>query len=68
MTIPVRRRSDQHRRNKDEQWDPLACHLGRADLLEAPDYATRKDRKANRLRQKAELGTGLSGAECRKPR
>jgi len=46
--------------NKDEQWDLLAKHLGRSDLLEQPIYATREDRKANRLRLKAELETVLT--------
>lgn len=46
--------------NKDEQWQALARHLGRADLLSAPDYATREDRKRNRLRLKAELETVLT--------
>jgi crotonobetainyl-CoA:carnitine CoA-transferase CaiB-like acyl-CoA transferase len=46
--------------NKDEQWEALARHLGRADLLSAPDYATREDRKRNRLRLKAELETVLT--------
>ncbi|WP_415919894.1 CaiB/BaiF CoA transferase family protein [Tateyamaria sp. SN6-1] len=43
--------------NKDEQWDLLARHLGRDDLLAHPDFATREDRKANRLRLRAELET-----------
>jgi crotonobetainyl-CoA:carnitine CoA-transferase CaiB-like acyl-CoA transferase len=46
--------------NKDEQWVVLARHLGREDLLSAPDYATREDRKRNRLRLKAELETVLT--------
>jgi len=41
--------------NKDEQWHLLAHHLGRDDLIDRPDYATREDRKANRLNLKAEL-------------
>ena len=41
--------------NKDEQWQVLARHLGRADLLDHPDFATREDRKRNRLRLRAEL-------------
>ena len=51
--------------NKDEQWEALARHLCRADLLEAPDYATREDRKANRLRLKAELETVLTTRPAR---
>ncbi|EAU47648.1 CaiB/BaiF CoA transferase family protein [Salipiger bermudensis] len=46
--------------NKDEQWQLLAHHLGRDDLLEHPDFATRELRKANRLRLKAELETVLT--------
>jgi crotonobetainyl-CoA:carnitine CoA-transferase CaiB-like acyl-CoA transferase len=46
--------------NKDEQWHLLARHLGRADLLEHPDFATREDRKRNRLRLRAELETVLT--------
>lgn len=51
--------------NRDEQWVSLARHLGRDDLLTHPDYATREDRKANRLRLRAELETVLTtrGAE-----
>jgi len=41
--------------NRDEQWQSLARHLGRADLLEHPDYATREDRKRNRHMLRAEL-------------
>ncbi len=46
--------------NKDEQWEALAAHLGRHDLLEDADFATREARKANRLRLKAELETVLT--------
>ena len=46
--------------NKDEQWVALARHLGRDDLLNQTTYATREDRKANRLRLKAELETVLT--------
>ncbi|MEM0946446.1 MAG: CoA transferase [Pseudomonadota bacterium] len=45
--------------NKDEQWHALANHIGRADLLADPDYATREDRKRNRLALKAEIETTL---------
>jgi len=51
--------------NKDEQWVILAKHLGRDDLLAAPDYATREDRKANRLRLRAELETVLTTRPAR---
>ena len=51
--------------NKDEQWQTLARHLGRDDLLARHEYATREARKANRLVLKAELETALAakGAE-----
>ena len=45
--------------NKDEQWRQLAEHLGRADLLDHPDYRTREDRKAHRMALKAELESVL---------
>lgn len=35
--------------NRDEQWEALARHLGRKDLLEEPAYATREHRKRNRI-------------------
>lgn len=52
--------------NKDEQWVALARHLGRADLLDDPDFATRELRKTHRLRLRAELETTLMtrGAEA----
>ncbi|WP_147127077.1 CaiB/BaiF CoA transferase family protein [Shimia ponticola] len=46
--------------NKEEQWQALAEHLNRADLLDDPDFATREDRKTNRLRLRAELETVLT--------
>lgn len=46
--------------NTDEQWQLLARHLGRADLLANPDFATREDRKLNRHRLRAELETVLT--------
>lgn len=46
--------------NTDEQWGALARHLGRADLLSNPDFATREDRKQNRHRLRAELETVLT--------
>ena len=51
--------------NKDEQWVILAKHLGRCDLLETPDYATREDRKTNRLKLRAELETVLTTGSAR---
>ena len=35
--------------NKDEQWQLLAQHLGRQDLLDDANYATRELRKQNRI-------------------
>jgi len=51
--------------NKDEQWVLLANHLGRADLLDRPEYATREDRKANRYALKADLETTLKARPAR---
>lgn len=45
--------------NRDEQWVALALHLGRAELAAHPDYATREDRKRNRVALRAELETVL---------
>lgn len=45
--------------NRDEQWHALVQHLGRDDLLDHPDYATREDRKRNRHALRAELETVL---------
>lgn len=46
--------------NKEEQWQVLARHLGRADLLERPEFATRDARKAHRLALKREIETALA--------
>ncbi len=51
--------------NKDEQWEALARHLSRADLLKNELYLTREHRKANRLRLKAELETVLTTRNAR---
>jgi formyl-CoA transferase len=51
--------------NKDEQWVALARHLGREDLLQNKAFATREDRKANRLRLRAELETVLTTRKAR---
>ncbi|WP_425091106.1 CaiB/BaiF CoA transferase family protein [Tropicimonas sp. S265A] len=51
--------------NKDEQWYALARHLKRADLLEHPDYATREDRKRNRVALKSELESVLRTGTAR---
>ncbi|WP_298850130.1 CaiB/BaiF CoA-transferase family protein [uncultured Ruegeria sp.] len=41
--------------NRDEQWQTLARHLGRPELLNNPGYATREDRKRNRHALREEL-------------
>lgn len=46
--------------NKDEQWELLARHLGREDLIDNPDFSNREKRKKNRFRLKAELETVLT--------
>ncbi|MEM8537593.1 MAG: CoA transferase, partial [Pseudomonadota bacterium] len=46
--------------NKDDQWQRLARCLGRDDLLQDPQFATREDRKRNRHRLRAELETVLT--------
>jgi formyl-CoA transferase len=51
--------------NKDEQWQILARHLQRSDLLEHPDYATREARKTNRAALKAELESALAARPAR---
>jgi formyl-CoA transferase len=51
--------------NKDEQWELLARHLGLEALLTQPDYATREDRKRNRLTLKAELERVLKSRPAR---
>lgn len=45
--------------NKDEQWERLARHLGLADLIDHPDYATREARKENRVALRTMLETVL---------
>ena len=45
--------------NKDEQWELLATHIGREDLLERPEFTTREKRKANRAALKAEIESAL---------
>ena len=51
--------------NKDAQWQTLARHLGRDDLLELPEYNNREARKCNRFRLKAELETVLTRRPAR---
>ncbi|MHA6325954.1 CaiB/BaiF CoA transferase family protein [Roseivivax sp. CAU 1753] len=46
--------------NRDSQWQALARHLGRDDLLADPDFATREARKANRHRLRAALEAVLT--------
>lgn len=45
--------------NRDEQWQALARHLGREDLLDSSDYTSREDRKRNRHALRNELETTL---------
>lgn len=51
--------------NKDEQWRLLARHIGREDLLERPEFATREERKRNRAALKAEIEAALAGRDAR---
>ncbi len=51
--------------NKQEQWEILCRHLGREELLDHPDYATRENRKANRLALKATLEASLAAKPAR---
>ena len=46
--------------NKEEQWQRLAQHLQRADLLTNPKYSNREQRKRNRVELRAELERSLS--------
>ena len=46
--------------NKDKQWEMLARHLGRAELIEDTRFRTREDRKRNRFALRAELETVLT--------
>ncbi len=45
--------------NKDEQWEILARHIGREDLLERDEFQTREARKANRYLLKGEIEQSL---------
>lgn len=51
--------------NKDEQWVLLTDHLGLSALRERAEYATREDRKNNRLALKQELETVLKTRPAR---
>ena len=46
--------------NKEEQWQVLAPLIGRADLLQRPEFRTRELRKANRAALKVEIEAGLA--------
>ncbi|WIV51599.1 CoA transferase [Marivivens sp. LCG002] len=46
--------------NKDEQWEILARHIGREDLIAHTDYLTREDRKRNRLALRSEIEKALA--------
>ena len=52
--------------NKDEQWELLAEHIGRDDLIVNPDFFSREKRKENRLRLKAEIETVLTKKSAKK--
>ncbi|MEO1090224.1 MAG: CoA transferase [Pseudomonadota bacterium] len=51
--------------NKDEQWQALARHLGREDLLDHRHYATRESRKVNRHALRRELEIVLQARPAR---
>ena len=51
--------------NRDEQWEALARHLGREDLIANTDYITREARKKNRFALRAELETVLKRRPAR---
>ena len=51
--------------NKDEQWEILAQHIGREDLLSRLEFATREDRKKNRMMLKAEIEAALASRDAR---
>ena len=52
--------------NKDEQWELLAEHIGRDDLIVNPDFFSREKRKENRFRLKAEIETVLTKKPAKK--
>lgn len=52
--------------NRDQQWDTLARHLGREDLLGDPRFSTREDRKRNRHNLRDELEVVLKTGAARK--
>ena len=52
--------------NKDEQWELLAEHIGRCDLIVNPYFFSREKRKENRFRLKAEIETVLTKRQAKK--
>lgn len=46
--------------NRDSQWQSLARHINREDLLSHPDYLTREMRKRNRHALRAEIEAELT--------
>ncbi|KMW58730.1 L-carnitine dehydratase/bile acid-inducible protein F [Candidatus Rhodobacter oscarellae] len=50
--------------NKQEQWELLARHLGLAEMLADPDFATRADRKANRHALNARIAAVLRSRDA----
>jgi formyl-CoA transferase len=51
--------------NKDQQWELLTDHLGLSALRARPEYATREDRKRNRMVLKVELESVLKTRPAR---
>ncbi len=51
--------------NKDQQWQLLAQHLGLDELLTMPKFATREDRKTNRMDLKQHLEEVLTTRPAR---
>lgn len=51
--------------NKDEQWEALSDHLGLSHLKNDPAFATREDRKRNRLQLKSKLETALAARSAK---
>ena len=51
--------------NRDAQWQALARHLDRDDLLADPRFATREERKANRDALRVELERDLAAKPAR---
>lgn len=51
--------------NKDEQWEILARHIGREDLLQREEFQTREARKANHYLLKGEIEQSLFSRPAR---